>query len=362
MTLSAPESTLEGIEQLAAADLTAQELLEQVAKRIARVVPADGSFFSATDPETTLTIGAGVIENLPTEMCQPVWDYEFMVPDYLKFADLAQCERPLADLHDATGGRPERSPRWREFGGFTGFRSEVRMVFRHEQAAWGVGQLNRLGDSPRFSDEEKLWLERVIPVIARGLRKALLAPATGCADGRGPGLVLVDRDGSVASLNREAADWLEAIDAGSAFPGTKYAPPFEAFSYAARAGAGGTDRPATQRARVRTRDGVWLTMHASVLEGGDQLAVIIEPAKAGDVAPLIVEAYGLTQRELDVTRRIARGMGTSRIATDLILSPHTVRDHVKAIFEKVGVSSRGELVAKVFADHYAEPGHYTGPV
>lgn len=32
---------------------------------------------------------------------------------------------------------------------------------------------------------------------------------------------------------------------------------------------------------------------------------------------------------------------------------HTVRDYVKAIFAKVGVSSRGELVAKLFAEHYA---------
>jgi hypothetical protein len=30
-----------------------------------------------------------------------------------------------------------------------------------------------------------------------------------------------------------------------------------------------------------------------------------------------------------------------------------VRDYVKAMFEKVRVSSRGELVAKLFADHYA---------
>ena len=82
------------------------------------------------------------------------------------------------------------------------------------------------------------------------------------------------------------------------------------------------------------------------------MAVVIEPAKGGDVAPLIVEAYGLTQRELDVTRAIARGLGTAEVAEHLFVSQHTVRDHVKSVFEKVGVSSRGELVAKVFADHY----------
>jgi hypothetical protein len=38
---------------------------------------------------------------------------------------------------------------------------------------------------------------------------------------------------------------------------------------------------------------------------------------------------------------------------ELHLSAHTVRDHVKAVFDKVGVSSRGELVAKLFAEHYA---------
>jgi DNA-binding NarL/FixJ family response regulator len=54
---------------------------------------------------------------------------------------------------------------------------------------------------------------------------------------------------------------------------------------------------------------------------------------------------------------IARGLGTADIARRLHLSTHTVRDYVKAIFDKVGVSSRGELVAKVFAEHYA-PTHF----
>src|SRR4051812_16876349 len=122
--LSAPESTLEAIGELAESGLTAQELLEAAAERIDRVVPSDGCFLGATDPETTLCIGAGVVRDLPEEMCQPTWDYEFMVPDYLKFTDIALSGRLVADLHEATGGRPERSPRWREYGSATGYRAE----------------------------------------------------------------------------------------------------------------------------------------------------------------------------------------------------------------------------------------------
>jgi DNA-binding CsgD family transcriptional regulator len=358
--LRSAERNLEALEQLADAGLPAQQLLEEAGRRIDEVVPSDGAFIAATDPHTTLSIGAGIVNSLPEELCAPTWEYEFLVPDFLKFVDIAASGRTVADLHEATGGRPERSARWREYGTASGFRSELRTTFTLGGLTWGVGQFDRLGDSPRFSAEEKAWLERVTPIVARGLRRALLAQPPATSTDRGPGVVLLDLDGEVVSLTPEAVAWLCDLDATRWCPtDTRTGIPFEAHAYAAKIRAAARDGVVERlpRTRLRTQTGVWLLLHGSLLQGTEQIALIIEPAKAADVAPLIVEAYGFTQRELEVTRLIARGLGTSQIAAQLFLSPHTVRDHVKAVLEKVGVSSRGELVAKVFADHYAPPPH-----
>lgn len=84
---------------------------------------------------------------------------------------------------------------------------------------------------------------------------------------------------------------------------------------------------------------------------------MIEPAKSGESAPVIVAAYALSPRECDVVRCIAQGRSNPEIAAELFLSPHTVRDYIKSGFEKVGVSTREELTAKLFAEHYREPFH-----
>jgi DNA-binding CsgD family transcriptional regulator len=357
-TLPAAQSSLEALERLVNEDRSAQDLLEQAATRIDRVVPNDGSFFAATDPQTTLSIGTGIVRNLPAEQCQPHWDYEFLVPDYMKYADLARSGRRVADIHDATGGRPERSPRFKQFKDATGFSAEVRLTFTIGESAWGLGQLNRLDG--RFTEDEKTWLDSAAATVARGLRRAMLTePASSpAALGLGPGVLLLDERNRVMSATREALEWLDELDPELLMSDVgDVRLPFHAHGFAMRVRAAHEDGAPEIRSRLRTRRGVWLLMHGAVLEGTSQVALILEPAKSADIAPLIVEAYGLTGRELDVTRAIARGLSTTEIAAELYLSPHTVRDHVKGLFEKVGVSSRGELVHRVFAEHYAAPSH-----
>lgn len=352
-------AALEAIERLSAAEISAQDLLENVGERVQRVVPYDAVFLAAADPETGLCMGAGLVHNLPAEVCQPFWDHEFLVPDYNKFAELASGPKPVVDLHEATGGRPQRSARWREFRTVLGFESEARAAFTTAGAAWGYAQFNRSGDVSRYSADEIAWLARIAPVVAHGLRRALTSQPASPGSGRGPGILVLDDEGRLESATAEAEAWMAEVGSSmKVSAGHRIDVPIEVFMHAtaarARVAAGGP-----LRARMRTANGTWLLLHATTLRDGEgtraRTAIVIEPAKASDVAPLIVEAYQLTQREVDVTRMVARGLKTAEIAEKLFLSPHTVRDHIKAVFEKVGVSSRGELVAKMFAEHYHEP-------
>ena len=69
--------------------------------------------------------------------------------------------------------------------------------------------------------------------------------------------------------------------------------------------------------------------------------------------------YCLTQRETDIVLALCRGFSTKEIAAECAISVHTVRDHLKAIFDKSGVNSRGELVAQLFSNHVLGSFHET---
>ena len=107
-------------------------------------------------------------------------------------------------------------------------------------------------------------------------------------------------------------------------------------------------------ARVLSRSGTWVVLHGATLvsDGATRVAVIVEPAQPARLVPLLMSAYGLTEREQEVTRLVLQGESTGGIAERLVVSPHTVQQHLKNIFEKTGVRSRRDLVGKVFFSHY----------
>ena len=66
----------------------------------------------------------------------------------------------------------------------------------------------------------------------------------------------------------------------------------------------------------------------------------------------MLRAYGLSSRENEVARLVLLGRSTPEISAALFVSPNTVQDHLKSIFDKVGVRSRKELVGHIFFEHY----------
>src|SRR5215208_3126243 len=159
------------------------------------------------------------------------------------------------------------------------------------------------------------------------------------------GVLLLTADGSIAMSDAAGERWLAQLGTGRSGAGAAQA----LAAVASRAcGAIGSV------ARVCAPSGVWLVIRASILrgDGDERTALTIEPARADDLAAVIADAHELTDRERAVTRLVAHGLGTGAIAERLHISPWTVQDHLKSIFEKLDVSTRGELVARIFFDHY----------
>jgi DNA-binding CsgD family transcriptional regulator len=102
---------------------------------------------------------------------------------------------------------------------------------------------------------------------------------------------------------------------------------------------------ATARLKVRARGGEWLELQASRLGDDGQTVVVIEPVTPAQLGSLLLDLHGLTPAQQRVTELLLRGYSTRQIVERLCLSPHTVQEHVRASFDKVGVGSRRELVS-----------------
>jgi DNA-binding CsgD family transcriptional regulator len=326
------------IAALAASGLGVSDLHTEAIRLIAGTVGTELMCLATIDPET-LVISTMTGARLSPEYEQRLAESEYSSDEPNTFARLARRRERMARLSDLPHRDRNRSSRFNSVWRPLGVDRELRVLFVADGACWGAVGMVRAGRD--FSDRETDFLAAVAPAIAGATRLAVRTEAGGSMSVGQPAIVVVGPSGELRAATPAGQEWRERLD--QIAPG-RFMLMMQVMAMGARAASSGGFRT-----RVRDARGQWATLEASPLIGGDedQIAVTIEPASGDQLISLLFAAYGLTAREREICSEVMAGHSTSDIAGHLFISTNTVQDHLKSMFAKVGVRSRGELVARL---------------
>src|SRR5215216_2272094 len=336
-------------------------LLDEVIERLQRVVPFDAYCASTKDPASGFITHA-----LAEEMGGAddiFWSLERLYFEHHQSVRrMADTHQPVALLSETTGGDLERSARYVEYLRPLGLAHEMRGAFTSGEYLWGSMDLMRESGSPDFKPREANLLRRVAPHLGNGLKMAALRLQAPVEEGGTdvPGVLTLDYRGRVVQDTPAAERWLRDLeDLGPGWRERGDLPRAVLMVVLSLRRALSPERDRDEESvptlRARARSARWLTLYGSLTEATPerhaQTVIIIEPTKPEELLPFSMTAYSLSPREEEIVKFVVRGLSTTRISRTLFISEHTVQNHLRSVFEKVGVRSRGELVKRLFFDN-----------
>ncbi len=358
----AVDRLVDDVARLGARGLPREEYYAEVTARLRRVVPSAAACWHTVDPGTHLLtsdsptelISRGILTpESATEAGQGIVASEYFVQDVNTFASLARKRVPVGTLTQATGGKLDRSVRYQQVLKPAGIPYELRAAFVTRGRCWGAVHVARLDEQPDFTAEDVSALASITGLVAEGIRASLRFDAgrRGGAEGTSPGLLLLGPRNEVEMITPPARELLDLMSSGVR-SGNGEIPPSAVLAlaeYTRRAPAGDEAKTVA----VPTGAG-WITLHATLPDGStaDRVAIVVERSASPAATAVRLEAHGVTAREREIAGCLAAGLTNFEIAERLVLSPYTVQDHIKSLLEKTSVSSRQELVARIFLDDY----------
>jgi DNA-binding CsgD family transcriptional regulator len=337
LTTTSAAGARETLRRLSRSGLDPQSYLNEVSAVIRRTVPHDVSGWMTLDPDTLLSSGTLVGQKSP-DLDRALWRNELLQDGEVhKLAELAMRPSPVAALSELDAATAEESPRVQQILRPAGIGDGVRVMLRAGGSTWGHGAIYRELGARDFDSGERTFLAAIADDIGEGLRRSLCRrPEPGVAI-LVPGVVAFDAQGRVVSETAEASRVMALMpgDAGSSL-------------YAVAIGAGLRNRAS---ARVRLTDGRWLLAQGGRMHGAPNdaawVTVTLVQAPRSDLTSLLLRLHTLSARQREVAELLISGHRTDEIAARLHISHHTLHDHVKAIFAKLGVQGRAELMALV---------------
>lgn len=71
------------------------------------------------------------------------------------------------------------------------------------------------------------------------------------------------------------------------------------------------------------------------------------PLGIAEISPAFLSQYGITEREREIILKVVAGKSNADIAKELVISLATVKTHLHNIYQKIGINSRYDLLARV---------------
>jgi DNA-binding CsgD family transcriptional regulator len=333
----------ERIAALADADLDVDDARWAAVDALRRAVGFERWCWPLTDPDTGLsTSGIGEFDffgSLPRLVALEEHG------DVARKPSLVVGDRASVALSAAAGGDLARSPRWRECLQPYGIGDELMTACRDRHGCWGSVELMRdAGDAP-FTAEDARLLDDLAATLGALLRRSRRPAANPPVDGPpAPATLILDPDLRPLSWTPSFRAWLAELPAvGDMLPTAVY----EIGARALTPPGAATGLP--NRVRIRTAAGRWAVLEGALLEGdgAGHVALTVRAATSDEIFDLLAKTYDLTRRERELVALTRDGLATKQLAHALCISPWTVQDHLKAIFAKTGVRTRGELIARL---------------
>ena len=335
---------------LCSSPVSVSDFMRDVGALLSRAVPCDRWYMHAVEPSTLFaSFGQQSASRCVPDYWWEVAKREFLDPDINTFSQLAGSADHAGALQLATGGVPRASTRFGNFVRREGACDELRATFVDNGLCWGIATFLR-GGRVVFSSSEVRFVADLSRHVGDALRRIAWLNALPAARRFDPCLVVLDGNDRIEEATAGAAAWLDELKIYGALEREL---PLVVTIIAHRSRSSRGRPPSTSELRrIRTVGGNLVSVRGVSLgtQGSvsGRVAVLIQPTSADDVAEFLLAVHRLTARECEIARLLAGGRDSKDVAHVLRMSTHTVRGHIDTLLAKVGVHTRGELVAKLF--------------
>ncbi|GAB3360431.1 hypothetical protein GCM10027360_22150 [Amycolatopsis echigonensis] len=335
-----------------AGSLTPKRLRELVLAEIRRVVPFDAHVWLMTDPVSR--VGTSPLADVPGLQWADLprlgrWRY---LTTLNRWAELMDSGTPVALLHERTGGRLAASALWRESQRDLGVVDVATIAFWDRNGCWAWLDLWRYAPAQPFTRRDAGFLADICSPLTEGLRLAqarTFVPDQPALPLDGPAVLVLAPDLHVRIQTSAAVQTLYQLN-----PPDDPIPAIPAAAYNVAAALVALEQhvpvgPAWSR--VHLGHGRWVTLRAARISptgaGEGDITVSIEASTPAERLDVFARAHALTPREREILEHLTLGENTRTIAERLVISEHTVNDHVKAVLAKTGSTTRRTIISRI---------------